>query len=327
MKTAVSIVIALVLLGFAVPGALNATQGEKPAAALCIAVCSAIVGLCIWAASSRRHGPWIAATAAALTAAALPLATEATPGRIRSALALAITSAAAYALTTRREAPSEVVPDRPHSAQAHVAAILMGIACALTPTGLLMPLAYAWSARRALLRATGILGLAAVGVACGLLLARYAVAFPIILAAKTLPTALAGYAFGRDLTLLLPLILLGVAGSIVNGSPGVLRGASNGKPDACVGATPSETWERAWASAGVLAVLWTLFIGGLDPRLALLPLAWCSPAGLARLRQALSARAASDVAIAVATVLLLVILTLPLARGWFHAVLITLFAP
>jgi hypothetical protein len=293
---------AVVLAAFgALPPVFDVYGGLRVEPWLIRFVCAAAAALALlFSVDGRRDGGpafWHRATAALSLAALAPLAMESAGQTNLPALTFAFTALAAFLVA------------RGTDTWATGAAIAAGSACGLA--GVLWPLGYAWAAfarGRETRRASFLLGAATIGVVAG----RSGLLAPA--AGRALSSA---YAAHRDMTILLPVFMLGLAG--------YMKGARNGRRAARDADVP---WPAGWAGLAIIGLALAIVGFPLDVRVCMLPFWWWMPAGLQQLRRAVvvpGARAKAVRWVALMSCMLVAVCCWAGLCGWLDGPLLAIY--
>ena len=189
---------------------------------------------------------------------------------------------------------------------------LTALACASDATAVVWPIGFVWSslsgrARRSY--ALVILAAGAAGVAFNLLSGR-----PALTGYRFQSSA---YALHRDLMVMMPVVLLGLA-AVVRRMP--ISSAADRERE--------PVWVAGWMSAGMIATLAVLVGAPLNVRLAVLPFCWQVPTGLSELTRGLRTSGPAECVVRRlfwAFVLLLLLMCWPAVHRWMQGWLLLLF--
>ncbi len=274
-------------------GAWATTLACTLAASVCLFVSTGFIG---W----QGIPAWCRCLSAASLAALGPLAVNSTLYHTRADLALA----AVVLAVTASLADSACL-------RWPVGLMMTAVACGLDATALVWPIGCLWSGLA--YRQGRMIAVALLAAGIGGIFVANLLGWPVLTGYRT---QVAFYALHRDVVVLMPIIVLGLAG--LPRSRQRRRLGPDARADGCV---------LGWAAVSVCAMLMAVSGCPVNVRLAALGLWWLMPVGLAELAQMLTrVPHRRSVARDVGMLLALVVAALFLSglRGWWNGVLLAI---
>ncbi len=289
----------------ALPGAYDSVQGlhiRDWAMGTAASLVAAIALLHAADREGRNHSPFrYRAIVAASLAMLAPVATSASEASTLANLAFAATALTA-ALASFDLRGWRMVG----------ITVTVGLACASDITGLLWPLGYLWAAcsqRRDIGRAGWLCAVALCSVFAGRV-----IGIPMLQSERNI---LGIHASHRDMVILLPVFMIGLAGYMRQGRLHISRCRADRVP-----------WPAGWIGVAFLGLAVVLVCGLLDARICMLAFWWWMPAGCVTLPETLAsgkARGRLVRGVGWLSVLVLAMLFYSGPRQWLDGVLLAVY--